>query len=77
MLSSAFFLYCFHSIVRSACFIKYIVYWGGLSGAEEPVPLQELKSNLPIFLRNVAANRQIVCDIKVSMYDSFSNKICT
>jgi hypothetical protein len=49
MLPSAFCLYCIHGIVRSACFIKYIGYWGGLSGAEEPVPLQKLKSKLQIF----------------------------
>jgi len=29
MLPSAFCLYCPHSTVRSACFIKYIEYWGG------------------------------------------------
>lgn len=49
MLPSAFCLYYLHSTVRSACFIKYIGYWGGLSGSEEPVPLQKPKYKLRIF----------------------------
>lgn len=49
MLHLAFCLYGLHSTVRSACFIKYIGYWGGLPGAEEPVPVQTPKSKLQIF----------------------------